>query len=145
MTKTIDRLLKEFDGKIRLVYRQYPNEKNHPFAEKAAEASLCANEQGKFWEMHDLLFENINDLATDDLKAKAEKLGLAQAQFDTCLDSGKYKARAKKDYADAMRVGVSGTPSFFINGRLYTGAWPYEELVSIVKEELKKEKRHGFH
>jgi protein-disulfide isomerase len=137
MTATLDRLMKEFVGKVRLVYRQYPNEK-HPFAEKASEASLCANEQGKFWEMHALLFENIDELATDDLKAKAEKLGLAKDQFDKCLDSGKYKARARKDYVDAMRAGVSGTPSFFINGRLYSGTWPYEELVPIIKEELKK-------
>ncbi len=136
MAATLDRLLKEFGNKVRIIYRQYPNENNHPLAMKAAEASLCANEQGKFWEMHDLLFEDINDLATDDLKAKAEKIGLPKDAFHSCLEANRYKARIKKDYIEATRSGVSGTPALFINGRLFSGAWPYEELVSIIKEEL---------
>jgi protein-disulfide isomerase len=141
MATTLKRIISDFGASVRVVYRQYPNQKNHPFAEKAAEASLCAHEQGKFWEMHDSMFQDMDNLKVEDLKAKAAKLGLAKEAFDSCLDSNRYEARAKKDYLDAIESGVSGTPAFFINGRSFSGAWPYEDIVPIIKEELAAAKK----
>jgi protein-disulfide isomerase len=136
MAATIKRIVADFGASVRVVYRQYPNQKNHPNAEKAAEASLCANEQGKFWEMHDLMFQDMDNLKVEDLRAKAVKLGLTKEAFDLCLDSNRYESRAKKDYLEAIEAGVSGTPALFINGRSFSGAWPYEDIVPIIKEEL---------
>jgi protein-disulfide isomerase len=142
MAATLKRIINDFGNSVRVVYRQYPNQKSHPNAEKAAEASLCANEQGKFREMHDLMFQDQDNLKTEDLKAKAAKLGLAKEAFDSCLDSNRYEARAKKDYIEAIESGVSATPSFFINGRFFSGAWSYEDIVPIIKEELAAAKKN---
>jgi protein-disulfide isomerase len=142
MATTLKRILSDFGASVRVVFRQYPNQKNHPNAEKAAEASLCAHEQGKFWEMHDAMFQDMDNLKVEDLKAKAAKLGLAKEAFDPCLDSNRYEARANKDYIEAIESGVSGTPALFINGRIFSGAWPYEEIVPIIKEELAAAKKN---
>jgi protein-disulfide isomerase len=141
MAETLKRIITDFGASVRVVYRQYPNQKSHPNAEKAAEASLCAHEQGKFWEMHDLMFQDQDNLKVEDLKAKAGKLGLAKEAFDSCLDSNRYEARAKKDYIEAIESGVSATPAFFVNGRSFSGAWPYEDIVPIIKEELAAAKK----
>jgi protein-disulfide isomerase len=141
MAETLKRIVNDFGNSVRVVYRQYPNQKIHPFAEKAAEASLCANEQGKFWEMHDLMFQDSDNLKVEDLKAKAVKLGLAKEAFDSCLDSNRHETRVKKDYVEAMQSGITGTPSIVINGRIFSGAWPYEEIVPIIKEELASTKK----
>jgi protein-disulfide isomerase len=138
---TLQRIVTDFGNSVRVVYRQCPNQQNHPNAEKAAEASLCAHEQGKFWEMHDLMFQDMNNLKVEDLKAKAAKLGLAKEAFDACLDSNRFEARVKKDYIEALQFGISSTPSFFINGRFFSGALPHEKIVPIIKEELAAAKK----
>src|SRR5437899_8251355 len=133
----IERLMKEYDGKVRLVFRHYPLE-FHPFAQKAAEAGACAQEQGKFWELHDKMFTNQNKLAVDDLKAYAKSVGLDAPKFDKCLDSGEKKAVVEEDMKASNEAGVNGTPAFFINGVFVNGAQPYEQMKQTVDRELKK-------
>jgi protein-disulfide isomerase len=133
---------KTFGDKIRLVYRQFPLG-FHANAEKAAEASLCANDQGKFWEMHDAMFADQHALGVDKLKATAARLGLNADQFDKCLDSGKYKAQVQKDVADGTAVGVQGTPTLFINGRVISGAVPFSEIKRVIDDELARKGSAG--
>jgi len=99
----------------------------HPNAQKAAEASECADDQGKFWEYHDLLFANQSALDVASLKSYAAQLGLDTATFDQCLDGGEKTAEWQKDEQDGTSYGVSGTPAFFINGRVVSGAIPFED------------------
>jgi protein-disulfide isomerase len=101
-------------GKIQYVLREFPLESIHPLAFKAAEAANCSGEQGKYWEMHDRLFANQNALAAQQLPGHADAVGLDGQKFKTCLDSGKYAAKLRKDLADAQKAGATGTPTFFI-------------------------------
>jgi protein-disulfide isomerase len=133
---TLREVLKNYPKQVRLVYRQYPIPSIHPDAFKAAEASLCAGAQGRFWEMHDLMFDGSGGLKEDALKARAAKLQLDAAAFNACLQSGKFTDRVKQDVRDGSLAGVSGTPALFINGRLLTGAQPYAEIAKVIEEEL---------
>jgi len=133
----IERLMKEYDGKVRLVFRHYPLD-FHPFAQKAAEAGACAQDQGKFWELHDKMFTNQNKLGVDDLKAYAKSVGLDASKFAKCLDSGEKKALVEEDMKAGTAAGVNGTPAFFINGVFVNGAQPYEQMKQTVDRELKK-------
>ncbi len=135
---TIERILKDYGDDVRLVYRQFPLAEIHPEAPKASEASLCADEQGKFWEMHDSLFQHQDKMSVPDLKASAATLGLDTAAFNSCLDSGKYAGKIREDIRDAVRAGVSGTPATFINGRFVSGARSYEDVAAIINDELKR-------
>jgi len=132
---TIDQALATYGDQVRLVYRQFPLN-IHPNAQKAAEASLCANEQGKFWELHDAMFADQRALAVDQLKAKATGLGLDSAAFDSCLDSGKFAAKVAADVAAGAANGVNGTPAMFVNGRFLNGAVPFETLARLIDDEL---------
>ncbi len=126
----------EFEGKIRIVFRQYPLRVIHEKAWKAAEASLCAAEQEKFWEMHNLLFSGQDKLDPEGLKEKAGQLGLDQDSFDKCLDSGRYSDAVDLDLVEGSRAGVSGTPSIFVNGRPLEERVSYESIRQMVLEEL---------
>jgi protein-disulfide isomerase len=101
-------------GKLRYVFRDLPIEQIHPHAFKAAEAANCANEQGKFWEMHKRLFENMRSLAPSQLAGHAQAVGLDAQKFAQCLDSNKYAAEVRKDIFDAERAKLEGTPNFVI-------------------------------
>jgi protein-disulfide isomerase len=125
-----------YGGKVRRVYRQFPLVTLHPRARKAAEASLCADEQQRFWEMHEALFEQPLALEPSDLSAKAQRLGLDMQRFGACLDSGRFSARVEQDLQEGVRVGVTGTPAVFINGRMVSGARPYADFARIIDEEL---------
>jgi len=125
-------------GKVRFVYRDFPIPALHAHALKAAEAGGCANEQGKFWELHNKIFENQATMTVADLKRYAGEVGLTQTTFDACLDSGKYASEVEKDVKDGEAAGVRGTPGFFINGRPVSGAQPTDNFVQIIEEELKK-------
>lgn len=133
---TVDEVTKTYGDKVRLVFRQFPLD-FHKQAQKAAEASLCANDQGKFWDMHDKLFANQSALGVDDLKKYAAELKLDTAKFNACLDSGEKAATVKADQADGSKVGVNGTPAFFINGVMLSGAQPFDEFKSVIDAELK--------
>ncbi len=118
------------NGQVRYEFRHYPLFSIHPQAELAAQATECAGEQGGFWEMHDELFNTQEEwsgsaAAGDTFKALAGDLGLEQAQFDACLDGGKYAEQVQADYAEGVGVGVSGTPGFRINGTELSGAQPF--------------------
>jgi protein-disulfide isomerase len=108
----------------------------HQQAQGAAEAANCAAEQGKFWEYHDRLFQNQQALHPPSLKQYAGDLGMNVEQFNSCFDSGKYRGDVMQDMAEAQRLGVSGTPAFFVNGRFLSGAQPYEAFAQIINEEL---------
>jgi len=133
----IERLMKEYEGKLRLVFRHYPLD-FHPFAQKAAEAAACAQDQGKFWELHDKMFSNQGKLAVADLKGYAKSLGMDATKFDKCLDSGEKKTLVDDDLKAGSAAGVSGTPAFFINGIFVNGAQPYEHMKQAVDRELRK-------
>ena len=135
--KTVENL---FLNQVRVVYRQFPLRNIHPRAQKAAEASLCAGEQGRFWEMHDSLFGDQQNLTVDALKARAVKLNLDAAAFNACLDSGKQAAAIERDIAEGAKVGVSGTPTMFINGRMMVGNQPFGEIQAVIQDELQRRK-----
>jgi protein-disulfide isomerase len=134
---TLEQVKAKYGDKIRIVFRQFPLPM-HPNAQKAAEASLCANEQGKFWELHDAMFKNQQELAVDSLKTKAAALGLKPDVFNQCLDSGKYVAKVQEDQKAGTAAGVNGTPAMFINGRFLSGAVPLDQITSVIDEELKR-------
>jgi len=110
----------------------------HSRAKPAAEAAQCANEQGKFWEYHDKIFANQQALADDDLKKYATEVGLDVDKFNACYSSGKFRADIDKDMAEGAKVGVTGTPAFFVNGRFLSGAQPFEAFKAIIDDELSK-------
>jgi len=135
---TLKEIEKKYADKIRVVYRQYPLTSLHPHAQKAAEASLCADEQKRFWDFHDSLFGNQQDLTVDSLKRRAVELKLDAPAFNTCLDSGKHAETIKKDILEGSRAGVSGTPAIFINGRLLSGNQPYTSIAQVIEDELQR-------
>jgi protein-disulfide isomerase len=131
--------LEKYKGKIRLVYRDYPLP-NHNLAPKAAEAAHCADDQGKYWEMHGKLFASSPKLEVNDLKAYARELKLDEGRFSKCLDSGE-KAKVVEGHAKAgSEAGVRGTPAFFINGRLISGAQKLEAFTAVIDAELAAKK-----
>jgi protein-disulfide isomerase len=123
-------------GKVYFVFKQFPLTSIHPQAQKAGEASLCANDQNKFWEYHDALFENQQALDVTSLKQYAADLGLNTATFNNCLDSGKYTARVNAEVAEGSAAGVSGTPTTFINGKKVVGAVPYSTIKAEIEAAL---------
>ncbi|WPB81438.1 thioredoxin domain-containing protein [Archangium violaceum] len=129
----------EYKGKVRVAFKNQPLP-FHANAKPAAAAALAANEQGKFWEYHDKLFANQRALDRASLEKYAQELGLNMNQFKAALDSGKYDAQVTTDMNEATRVGVNGTPTFFINGRSVVGAQPFEAFKRVIDEELSKKK-----
>jgi protein-disulfide isomerase len=135
LVPTIEQVKAKYGDKVRIVFRQFPLN-FHQFAQKAAEASLCANEQGKFWQMHDAMFKDQAALSVDQLKATATGLGLNADQFNSCLDQGKYAAQIQTDIDAGTKAGVNGTPAMFINGRFLSGAQPLAEISKVIDDEL---------
>ena len=133
---TLAQLESQYGEKIKLVFRDFPIESLHPGATKAHEAARCANEQGKFWPYHDKLFAGPSTSSPELFKGLAKDVGLDAVAFETCLGSGKYEAAIKQDIEDGTRAGVSGTPAFFINGRLISGAQPLEAFARVIEDEL---------
>lgn len=135
---TLKQVLADYQGKVRLVFRHYPLP-FHQNAQKAAEASECASEQGKFWEMHDKIFaaNEKGTMGVETWKQDAKDLGLNATKFNDCLDSGKYASKISADLAEGQATGVTGTPASFINGELVSGALPYENIKAIIESKLK--------
>jgi len=120
---------------VKIVYKDFPLP-IHPNAQKAAEASRCAAEQGKYWEYHDLMFSNNTGLDPANLKKFAASLQLNTTQFDSCLDSDKYAQAIAKDVEEGNRAGVGGTPAFFVNGRFLSGAQPFAAFQEAIEDAL---------
>jgi protein-disulfide isomerase len=137
-TVTIKQVLDKYPGKVRLVFRDYPLASLHPQAPKAHEAARCAADQSKFWEYHDVLFERSPKLSVPELKRYAQELKLDATAFDQCLDSGKHTAQVDKDFQEGVSLGLTGTPSFFINGKQIVGAQPFATFQKVVDGELAK-------
>ena len=144
---TLPILKKEYvdTGKVRYVFRDYPLDHLHPQARKAAEAAHCAGEQGKFWEMHDVLFRNQRVLATTQLAEHAKVAGIGGKKFDECLLSGRYAVRVAQGVADGSAIGVQGTPTFvvgkttagdFVQGSAIRGAQPLETFRRVIDQTL---------
>ncbi len=123
---------KHFGPRLRFVYRHYPLEQ-HPMAEPAAEASEFAAVQGKFWEMHDALFENQADLSTDTFVSLAGDLRLNETALETALDRGEYEPRVQADLDSGDQSGVAGTPTLFLNGKQYEGALSPHRLIEALE------------
>ena len=135
---TFNELLSRYDGKVRLVHKDLPLESLHPQARQAAEAARCAYEQGKFWEYHDKLYANAPKASVDDLKSYAKEVVLNDDSFDRCFVSRRYKAVVQQDLNEGARLGLTGTPTFFINGREISGNQPLEAFEAIIDEELSR-------
>ena len=130
----VDQVMKTYADKVRLVYRDYPLS-FHPNARPASEAAACANAQGKFWEYHAKLFHG-DGLEPEKLKTYADQVGLDRKKFDDCLEKKPFKAEIDKDVKDGEKAGVNGTPAFFINGRMLSGAQPFEKFKEVIDDEL---------
>ena len=133
---TLTQVLERYPGKVKLVYRDFPIDALHPMARRAAEAARCAQDQGKFWEHHDTLFSHFLQAAPDDLKEYAQKVGMDVTKFESCLSGGVYKATVQRDFDEGTRLGVTGTPAFFVNGRLVQGSQPLEAFTRVIDDEL---------
>ena len=131
----LERVFDEFPDDVRLVFVQMPLA-FHDHAHEAAQAALAAHSQGLFWEYHDLLFENQNDLERSDLVLYARQAGLSVDDFEAALNDGIYAEEVDEQVALAGRIGVRGTPNFRINGRSLSGAQPYDQFAAIVREEI---------
>lgn len=133
---TINQILDAYKGKVRYTLRDFPLS-FHQDSVKAHEAAHCAGEQGKYWDLNHILFSNQQAIKVDDLKKYAGQIKLNQKKFDECLDSGKFTGKVNANQAYGETVGVSGTPAFFINGRMVSGARPFENFKSIIDDELR--------
>jgi protein-disulfide isomerase len=135
---SLQQVLVRYKDKVRLVHRDFPLQPLHPASLKAHEAGRCAEEQGKFWEYRDLLYKNAPSAGPEQLTSYSSQLDMNLPDFKKCLDSGKFKSVVQKDEDEGTRLGVQGTPAFFINGRLLSGAQPESEFARMIDEELNK-------
>lgn len=133
---TLTALLERYPGKVKLVFRDLPLAQLHPQAPRAAEAARCAQDQGKFWDYHDVLFAQAPKASDDDLNRYATDVGLDREKFAGCLSENVHRGAVQRDIEDATKLGLEGTPAFFINGRLISGAQPMEKFVQMIEDEL---------
>jgi protein-disulfide isomerase len=131
----VDRVMDVYKDKVRLVYQEFPLD-FHEQAMPAGVAARCAGEQGKFWEMHSDMLRTPGALDKTDLEGRALRLGVDTARFNSCLASDKFTSVIQKAIANGRSVGVSGTPTFFLNGRAFSGAQPFEVFERMIEEEL---------
>jgi len=132
---TVKQVLAAYPNDVKLVYRHFPLP-SHSQAQKAAEASECAAQQGNFWEYHDKLFENQDALYVPMLKDYASQIGLNTTDFNLCLDSGAMYDKVQANKKEGEAAGVTGTPAFFVNGKLISGAVPYSQIKQVIDAEL---------
>lgn len=133
---TLDALLEDYDGKVKLVYKDFPLE-NHTRALPAAVAARCAGEQGRYWEMSGKLLADQQALADEDFGAHAEAIGLNVEKFEACRAGGEMEPLVRASFELGQEVGVAATPTFYVNGLLVSGAQPYDQFKAIIEQELK--------
>jgi len=137
--QTMREIMNKYEGDVVYVFKNYPLTRIHPHAYNASLAAECAKEQDKFWKYHNYLYEHNEHLEVQYLKEYARLLDLNTEQFNECLETQRYKKEVEKDIQTARLVGVTGTPTFFINGIKVVGAQPEEEFIKIINEELKRD------
>lgn len=135
---TLLQVLDRYKGKVRLVYKDLPLDGLHPNARRASEAARCAGQQGRFWEFHDAIYSGAagTDVSAEALRKLASAAALDVEAFEQCLAKNTHEAGIRRDLAQAQQLGLSGTPAFFVNGRLLTGAQPFEAFAKVIDEEL---------
>jgi protein-disulfide isomerase len=138
---TLKDVKEQYSDNVRIVFRQFPLTNTHERAQKAAEASLCAFEQKKFWEMHDSMFLDNNNLEVPALKRKASTLMLNMNEFNSCIDSGRYASAVAADIQEGVKLGVTGTPTVFINGMSFLGAQSASDISRIIDDELMRDQK----
>jgi protein-disulfide isomerase len=136
----VKQVQKHFRKRVRLVFRNFPLAEMHPHAEAAAEVAEFAGAQGKFWEMHDLLFENQTRLGDALFAELARKLKLSTSAMEQALEQNTFEARVRADFSGGVRSGVNGTPTFFINGHRHDDSFDFETLVSAIDDAMAKAK-----
>ena len=136
VSPTLKQVKEKYGDKVRIVWKDFPLTQIHPQAFKAGEAAHCAGDQGKYWEYHDRLFGNQQALEVADLKRYASDLSLNTTAFGECLDSSKHGERVRDGVAQGTTLGVNSTPTIYINGRVLSGAQPFEAFTAIIDEEL---------
>ena len=137
----LKKIRQEYQSKVKIIYRDMPNIVDHDQALGAAMAAECADEQGKFWPYHDLLFANQANLSDENFKLWAGQIKLKQEQFDNCLDSQKYKNEVLNDLAEGLKLNITGTPTFFVNGNMAAGVITYEQFKELLDKALEIQKK----
>ena len=131
----LNQVVSKYPGQVKLAWKHFPLP-SHPAARPSAEAAECANDQGRFWQYHDLLFRNQEQLTTKDLKQYAGDIGLDLTIFSRCFDAATHRDKVMSDMQEGRGYGVSATPTVFINGRMVMGAASLETYEQIVREEI---------
>jgi protein-disulfide isomerase len=134
--RSVERVLQVMGNDLRFAFRHFPLSQIHPHASQAAEAAEAAGARGRFWEMHDLLFENQDRLGLRDLIGFAGALGLDLERFVTDLRGHAHAGRLREDFLSGVRSGVNGTPTFFVNGLRHDGGYDVEVLLEALRSEL---------
>lgn len=134
----VKKLIKHFDGDLKFNFRHFPLTQIHQRAQKAAEAAVGAGQEGKFWEMHNILFENRKNLGTISLKAYSKEAGISNKKFLDTLVNSTYSWEVRNDLLEGLSKGVRDVPAFFINGQILQGRPTYENLKSAIEAELKQ-------
>lgn len=132
----IKQLQERFHEQLRFVFRNFPLVQIHPYAETAAEAAEFADQQGLFWEMHDAIYENQDQLSIPLLFELGEQLGLSTEDLRRALESHEFLNKIREDFSGGVRSGVNGTPTFFINGERHDGSYAFEDLAAAIDERL---------
>lgn len=130
------KIKKKFGNDLKFVFRNFPLYNVHPHAMHAAIAAEVAGDHGKFWQMHDILYENQNYLADKNLLGYAEQLGIDAGQFEAAFSDSKYVEKVESDLESGLRSGVNGTPSFFVNGQKYNGDYRSEDFLELLKSMI---------
>ncbi len=141
----VKRAQQDLGNRLRFVFRNFPLAESHPHARLAAEAAEAAGAQGKFWEMHDMLYEHQDALEAEDLMGYAKSLGLDVPKFAHDLEAGTYTKRVRDDFRNGVRSGVNGTPTFFVNGSRYEGSWANEKTFVQTLREAAQQSGRGAH
>jgi protein-disulfide isomerase len=136
MAPSLQRLTTTYPADVRVVYRNFPVTRLHPDAVRAAEAAACAQDQGRFWDMYQSMLANQSELSESGILRQAGDLGLDTRAFDRCLFTDRHQADVQIDMADARALGVTGTPTLFVNGAFTEGLRSYDQLAALVRSTL---------